>query len=269
MINLHDFFARPYWRRLWIIIQELAMGHAGMPIICGPTITQWRYVRDAVMLLSSALDVFDELTTCALVDHKERPKVAEMMYTQLNLGRNTNNLEKEEEEEKEMKSLTERSLLHVTTIAQLECSGHRKQQPSVDIPLPDQVNAGPQASRNGSLMGSTVRLALRLINESHCFEPRDRIYGMLAIPGIPEFDIEVSYSENRTAGDFYTDFARACIRKPFAQIFSIYSTVAVVLRTTIPCPLGAQISTESPRPAWGSLKVIGVLAVTPIFLAVE
>lgn len=108
-------------------------------------------------------------------------------------------------------NVVEQSLLHVATIAQLECCGHRKQLPRVNgVLLPVQSTPGP---RFGPLPGSALRLALRLCMELHASDPRDRIYGMLAIPGLPNFDIEISYRETRTAGDVYTDFTRACIRK--------------------------------------------------------
>ena len=49
--------------------------------------------------------------------------------------------------------------------------------------------------------------------ESRLSDLCDRIYGMLAIPDLPNLDVEVIYREIETAGDVYTDFARACIRK--------------------------------------------------------
>jgi hypothetical protein len=268
MINIHNFFARPYWHRLWII-QELAMGHAGMPIICGPTITQWRYIRDGVMLLSSALDVFDELTTCALMERKKKMQEEERANIEMveKVGKDKMRLGEVNKEEDKKQTVIEQSLLHVATIAQLECRGHRKQIPSVHVTLPLQMNSHPSAPKFGPLMGSQVRLALRLIMESHAFDPRDRIYGMLAIPGIPKFDIEISYSENRTAGDVFTDFARECIRKSFTpDIFNLLDGCGSVKdKYTLPswCPNFNRV----PNTVWGPSKAIGVLADIQIFWA--
>ncbi|KAF2742203.1 hypothetical protein M011DRAFT_413057 [Sporormia fimetaria CBS 119925] len=194
MMQLFRFFDRPYWRRLWII-QELAMGHSGMPIVCGNIITQWRYVRDAVFLLSSASDIIGELTARAMK----------------HFGSGT---------------IDDQTFLHVATIAQLESLGHRKQLPDVNTDLLPIHSRGPLHGdvgiKFGSLQGSALRLALRLCRESECYDARDRIYGMLAIPALPEFEIEVGYGPTRTAGDVYKDFVKACILQGHApDVFSL------------------------------------------------
>ncbi|KAK7403767.1 hypothetical protein QQX98_010459 [Neonectria punicea] len=183
MVQVYQFFNRPYWRRLWII-QELAMGRGGMPIVCGSTVTQWRYIRDAVFMMSSALDVFNELIPRAL--HKR------------NIPRDA-----------------EHSLLHVAAIAQLECHGHRKPLP----PLPEETQHWTlvdkhKDTRQGPLRGNAVQTALRLIRNAHTTKPIDRVYGVLAIPGLPRFEIEVSYQ--KSAGEVFVNFIKQCILKGYS-----------------------------------------------------
>ncbi|KAK3906164.1 HET-domain-containing protein [Staphylotrichum tortipilum] len=58
---LREFFARPYWRRLWII-QELCAGRGGMPVVCGERVTQWRYVRDGTLRVTAIGDLLKEVS---------------------------------------------------------------------------------------------------------------------------------------------------------------------------------------------------------------
>jgi hypothetical protein len=55
-LSVYHFFNRPYWRRLWII-QELTNGRAGMSIVCGSQVTQWRCICDAAFVYTANLDV--------------------------------------------------------------------------------------------------------------------------------------------------------------------------------------------------------------------
>lgn len=178
MVQLYLFFNRPYWRRLWII-QELAMGRPGMPMICGPVITQWRFIRDAVFMITSALDIFHEMI----------PRVLRKRGIPMEV---------------------EPSILHVATIAQLECAGHREPLP----PLPEghyplTVNFHSGKNIHGPLRGDAVHMALRLIRESHSTKAIDRVYGMLAIPSLPPYQIEVSYEKG--TGEAYVEFVKQCI----------------------------------------------------------
>ncbi|CAM1504107.1 Fc.00g016980.m01.CDS01 [Cosmosporella sp. VM-42] len=178
MVQLYQFFNRPYWRRLWII-QELAMGRAGMPIVCGSTVTQWRYVRDGVFMMSSALEIFHELIPKAL-------------------------------SERGIPMEHEPSILHVATIAQLESAGHRKPLPELPaggLPLAVKFHSG--RSTHGPLRGDAVHMALRLIRDSHATKTIDRVYGMLAIPGLPSFQLEVSYEKD--TGEAFVDFIKQVI----------------------------------------------------------
>lgn len=178
MIQLYNFFDRPYWRRLWII-QELAMGRAGMPIVCGSTVTQWRYVRDGILMVSSALDIFHEIIPRAFRDIDPDKKL-------------------------------DPSLLHVATIAQIECLGHRQELPPLPaghFPLPITFQKGRTIF--GPLRGNVFHTALRLIRDSHCKVGLDRVYGMLALPGLPDFAIEADYE--KSAGEVYIEFIKQLV----------------------------------------------------------
>jgi hypothetical protein len=49
---LLHFLRRPYWRRMWVI-QELAMGHYCIPVICGKRRIFWGQLHDAAQLLGA------------------------------------------------------------------------------------------------------------------------------------------------------------------------------------------------------------------------
>jgi len=185
-VRLHQFFDRPYWRRLWII-QELAMGRAGMPMMCGSRVTQWRYIRDAVFLFASVIDLIKETTSSSFLD----------------VG-------------KEM--VNESSIYHVAQIAQLEAHGHRKPLPHVDTTY--LTISSTHGYGHGPLLGSALRRALILASESNSFKPHDRIYGMLSIPGLPDLGIKVDYTKKIST--VFTQFARACIERGLSlEVFSL------------------------------------------------
>ncbi|OBR14874.1 Heterokaryon incompatibility protein [Colletotrichum higginsianum IMI 349063] len=177
-LRLYEFFDRPYWRRLWII-QELCMGRAGMPIVCGARVTQWRYIRDGALTYTAFLHVLQE-------------KLPRIVYqsTQKPMG-------------------NELSILHVAQIAQLEIHGHRKRLPPVDTSwLPVYSNIG---ENDGLLHGSAFRRALLLASQAQCYHLHDSVYGLLSVPGLPDFGIAVDYTKHITT--VLTEFAAACVTK--------------------------------------------------------
>ncbi len=191
MISVYDFFDRPYWRRLWII-QELAMAHHTAPIVCGGYVTQWRYVRDAALLLCMVGD--------AVVDAMQRALMRD--------GR-------------EMKR--EPSFRHVAAIAELAASGNRKDLPqstTQELLFPTSGVRWGQSNMSMTLTnitlpllkvleGSPIQQALALAAGAHCFYDRDRVYGLLAIPALSKLSVQNLSSKSTT--DIYIKFAKACI----------------------------------------------------------
>ncbi|KAF2971452.1 hypothetical protein GQX73_g2067 [Xylaria multiplex] len=47
---IYDFLARPYWRRLWII-QEVALGAANSPVLCGNSSTRLKDILNALQFM--------------------------------------------------------------------------------------------------------------------------------------------------------------------------------------------------------------------------
>jgi hypothetical protein len=177
-VALYKFFDRAYWRRLWII-QELANGRPGMPIVCGSRVTQWRYIRDGAFLYTSLMDLLQESTTASLRLFGAGPMTKE------------------------------HSIPHVAGIAQLEIAGHRKILPEVDATfLPIKSNQPPA---HGPLKGSPFKQALMLASRADVFDPKDRVYGMLEIPSLPELGIDVD--DDKSIGTVYREFAQAAIEK--------------------------------------------------------
>ncbi len=180
---VYDFFDRRYWRRLWII-QELCMGRAGMPVVCGNQVTQWRHIRDGVLCFTTILDALDEATWGEL-EYRRQP--------------------------------LEHSLLHVAQIAQLEIAGHRRiiaNLPAEQLPL-----VAPTLFENGPLLGSPIRRAIALASQSLCKEPHDKVYGMLGIPGLPNLRLEVDY--NKPLVEVFTEFTAALVRHGSLDFFSL------------------------------------------------
>ncbi|CAG1963057.1 unnamed protein product [Fusarium graminearum] len=50
--TLFHFFTRPYWRRMWIV-QEIAMGNANTPVICGDNCISWKDLQGALSLIAA------------------------------------------------------------------------------------------------------------------------------------------------------------------------------------------------------------------------
>lgn len=177
-VAMYKFFDRPYWRRLWII-QELANGRPGMPVVCGSRVTQWRYIRDGAFLYTALMDLLQESTSASLASLGAGPMTKE------------------------------HSIPHVAGIAQLEIAGHRKTLPEVDVTfLPIKSNLPPA---HGPLKGSPFKQALMLASRADVFNAKDRVYGMLEIPSLPKLDITVDY--DKSVGTVYREFAQAAIEK--------------------------------------------------------
>lgn len=185
MISLYDFFNRPYWRRLWII-QELAMGHASMPIVIGDFVTQWRYVRDAAQLLCWVAD--------DIRDSMQRA-----------LARKLRTMENEP------------SFQHVAAIAQLAMLSHRKTLPPRRSPPPmsrsmlDFDNSA-LLPPSGPFSGSPVGQALALASQSLCEKPYDKVNGLLAIPALAGLHVEPSY-DLASLGELYMNFTEECVAR--------------------------------------------------------
>ncbi|KAI0413436.1 heterokaryon incompatibility protein-domain-containing protein [Xylaria grammica] len=184
-VPLYKFFDRPYWRRLWII-QELCFGRGGTPIICGQRVTQWRHIRDGVL---RCMSIFD------LLNDKTRDIISKLP-------------------EGTMKG--EHSLVHVAQIAQLEIAGHRRELPHVDesyLPL-----LAPTLYEHGPLLGSVIRRAVTLALQSECSIGKDRVYGMLNVPGLPQMNIEVDYA--KSLGAIFAEFTKACVEHGSLDFFA-------------------------------------------------
>ncbi|KAL1799759.1 hypothetical protein ACET3X_000101 [Alternaria dauci] len=186
-LGIHEFFSRPYWRRLWVI-QELSMGRAGMPIVCGSRITHWRHIRDAAILLHSAMDIVGDMTM-------------------IELGK---------EELVDTKSHT---ASHVANIAQLEFLSHRKRLPWIDKSY-FEFRSTPGIGGGEAIRGSTLDQALQLAMEADCFNPKDRVFGMLHIHGIPDSCKRVlDYS--KSPAQIYTAFAKQLLRLGKLEVFAL------------------------------------------------
>ncbi|KAG9229917.1 heterokaryon incompatibility protein-domain-containing protein [Amylocarpus encephaloides] len=193
-IYLYDFFDRPYWRRLWII-QELTMAHPSTPIVCGGVVTQWRYIRDAAMLLSLIGDSV----------------VSSMQHALAQRGRKMNRVP---------------SFQHVAAIAQISSFSHRK-----SLGRTDNHPAGPSAVVNAmirglpslpqfqTLQGSPITQDLMLAAGANCTYNKDRVHGLLAIPVFAQMGFNPSY--DTPISQLYMQFAAACVTKD--KTFDIFT----------------------------------------------
>src|SRR3569833_113179 len=152
------------------MIQELAMGTTDMVVIIGDRVTEWRYVRDTAFALEAIGDVFAE------------------------------SLEGIE--------LPQESVSHVARIAQLGISGHRRQlHPVNGMQFMTLLNSGPTS---GPLRGLSLWQVFRLLHYVRCFEPKDRVYGILALPRLPNLGI-VPDPKTQSTTMVFTGFALGCI----------------------------------------------------------
>ncbi|KAI9688025.1 MAG: hypothetical protein M1820_010313, partial [Bogoriella megaspora] len=78
---LTHFFNRPYWKRLWII-QEIALGSPGTPVLCGEKCIQWRdVVKTSIYLLNDK----DSIEKDGLVSYE--PPMQHLVVTKWDLTR--------------------------------------------------------------------------------------------------------------------------------------------------------------------------------------
>lgn len=122
--------------------------------------TQWRYIRDAAFLYAAHFDLVKEAT--AKSPRRHMPGF-------------------------------EHSIYHVAGIAQLEVAGHRKALPLVDefyLPVKSTPGLG-----HSPLRDSTLKQALMVASQANAFVSKDRAYGMLQIPGLPDLKINVDYKK--------------------------------------------------------------------------
>ncbi|KAH7118719.1 heterokaryon incompatibility protein-domain-containing protein [Dendryphion nanum] len=186
---LFNFFDRPYWRRLWII-QELSMGKANMPVVCGSCVTHWRHVRNAALLLHHVCDIINDMTKEALFRNVE-----------------------------ETIDTRSHTASHVAGIAQLELLGHRKTLPEVDKAL-FSFRSTPGIGGGEALRGSTLDHALQLAMDADCFEPKDRIFGLLHVYGIPKYCKKaVTYTDS--PGDIFKAFAKDLLVSGRLEVFAL------------------------------------------------
>ncbi|KAI0535847.1 heterokaryon incompatibility protein-domain-containing protein [Xylaria digitata] len=151
-----------------------------------PLLTQWRRIRNGVL---RCMAIFD------LLNDKTRDVIGQLP---------------------EVTMTREHSLIHVAQIAQLEIAGHRRELPHVDqshLPL-----LAPTLYEHGPLLGSVIRRAVTLALQSECSIGKDRIYGMLNIPGLPQMNIEVDYT--KSLGAIFTEFTKACIEHGSLDFFA-------------------------------------------------
>ncbi|KAM3414615.1 Heterokaryon incompatibility protein 6, OR allele [Cercospora zeina] len=174
---LHAFFSLRYWRRLWMI-QELVMGTADMALVIGDRVTEWRYVRDTAFVLAAIHDVFAQ--ALSTTDDRADTEV-------------------------------HNTIVHIAKIAQLEIDTHRRRiQPTFDMrsiaPLVTHLNSGPTA---GPQRGDVLWQSFKLIAYAKCFDPKDRVFGILALPCLPYLGID--HDSKKSIVKVYGEFAAACI----------------------------------------------------------
>ncbi|CAK1367859.1 unnamed protein product [Cercospora beticola] len=173
---LNVFFSLTYWRRLWMI-QELVMGTADMALVLGERVTEWRYVRDAAFVLAAVKDMF---THVAVEDYR-------------------------------MDCAVRNTIVHVANIAQLGIGTQGRQiQPTLDpnavMPLITHLRSGPST---GPQRGDVLWQVLKLIAYARCSFPEDRIFGILALPCLP--DLAIEHVSKRPLAQIYGEFAAACM----------------------------------------------------------
>jgi hypothetical protein len=174
---LHDFFSLTYWRRLWMI-QELVMGTVDMALVLGDKVTEWRYVRDTAFVLSSISDVFGEAMF----------NISQVKHTDV-----------------------VNTVVHLAKIAQLEIHAHRKHIPQTSGMQPmTQLNSGPTA---GPERGDVLWQAFRLMTYAKCTNAKDRVFGLLALPCLPNLGIK--HDSSKSTVSIYEDFAIGCMNASF------------------------------------------------------
>ncbi|GIZ49341.1 hypothetical protein CKM354_001237300 [Cercospora kikuchii] len=173
---LNVFFSLTYWRRLWMI-QELVMGKADMAVVLGERVTEWRYIRDTAFVLAVVKDMF---THESIADYR-------------------------------MDFAVRNTIVHIAKFAQLEIDTHRRRiQPTLDLnavmPFTTHLRSGPKA---GPQRGDVLWQVFRVISYARCTYPEDRVFGILALPCLPNLGTE--HGSKEALVQVYGDFATACM----------------------------------------------------------
>ncbi|KAJ4364378.1 hypothetical protein N0V83_008971 [Neocucurbitaria cava] len=180
---LNEFFSLAYWRRLWII-QELAMGTVDMAFVLGDRVTEWRYIRDTAFLIDAIRFNFEE----------SLPAI----------------------------SLFSMTISHLASIAQLEIRGHKKVIPRTYdyFQRGTHLNSIPS---DGPMKGSPLWQAFQLMAYSQCYNKQDRVFGILALPGLPDGpDLGIVTDVSKTAVEVYKEFIIACMKSWYRDPFGIF-----------------------------------------------
>ena len=215
--DIYEFFNRDYWRRLWVI-QELAMGNPGMPIVCGNRVTHWREIRDAAMLLYTAMDVIGHMTT----------------------------VERGEEETVDTRGHTAG---HVAGIAQLEMLSHRKALPWVDKST-FELRSTPGIGGGEAIRGSALDQALQLAMEADCEKPEDRVFGMIHIHGVPDVCKRyLNYTD--PPAQIYQSFAKSLLQLGKVEIFALLGGCSDALKLPSWVPNFARPASRRTNPIHG------------------
>ncbi|CZT20895.1 uncharacterized protein RCC_06755 [Ramularia collo-cygni] len=167
---LDAFFSLRYWRRLWMI-QELVTGTADMALVLGDRVTEWRYIRDAVFIFAAIRDAFAGAMSSDVQDN----------------------------------------IVHIAKIAQLERETHRKFiQPPLDMDsLLQMTTHFHNSPTSGPQRGDVLWQAFKLISYAKCFDPKDRVFGILALPCLP--DLRIEHDSKKSIVKVYEEFAVACM----------------------------------------------------------
>lgn len=112
------------------------------------------------------------------------------------------------------------TIFHVARIAQIEMRGHKKNIPRMDPQFQTHLNSGPH---DGPVKGSPLWQAFCMIFNAESFDTRDRVYGILALPGLPILDIVPVYS--KSVAQVFTEFTIATINSSYRHPFEIFCLI--------------------------------------------
>ncbi|KXJ93679.1 heterokaryon incompatibility protein-domain-containing protein [Microdochium bolleyi] len=186
---IFSFFANPYWTRLWII-QELAMGRHGMPVMCDGRVTQWRHIRDSALIMTRVSSLIAERVARYAGTHDLPVPGSGSMAT----------------------AAGSLPVDHIAGIAELSIHGQRKRIPHVPREMLS-FSRRPGPSATPSVRGTRLLQILALATRAECFMPEDRVWGLLEVPRIRT----LAMSKPSDPGKFlplfyvYTIFAARCI----------------------------------------------------------
>ena len=161
------------------------MGRPGMPVMCAGRITQWRHVRDSMLIIAPVHDFI-------------AAKIAE--FAQLH--------------DLEIPDPHNGAITHIAAIAEIGIHGQRKHLPYVS-PATMTAVAGwshtwkPGPEEMPRFRGTRLLQLLTLAGQANCSQPEDRVCGLMAAPGIPTLPIK-KYASTTVEG-VYLIFAIHCL----------------------------------------------------------